>query len=99
MKDLSKLNDRRMCVCTEIEKVYIKNNSIIYVYVCIYRDIPEKQMSKPTITLREDGLYDILSRVELLDEELQETAANLECILDIPKANYSVSRKIVYYPG
>lgn len=62
----------------------------------IYRDIPDKQTSKPTVTLREDGLYNILSRVDLLDEELPE-AAELRCTLDIPRANYSVSRKTIYY--
>ncbi|XP_020284601.1 uncharacterized protein LOC109855140 isoform X2 [Pseudomyrmex gracilis] len=62
------------------------------------KDVPEKQTAKPTVTLREDGLYDILSRVDLLDEELPE-AAELKCTLDIPKANYSVSRKTIYYSG
>ncbi|CAL1674173.1 unnamed protein product [Lasius platythorax] len=60
------------------------------------KDLPEKQTSKPTVTLREDGLYNILSRVDLLDEELPE-AAELRCTLDIPRANYSVSRKTIYY--
>ncbi|XP_011349502.1 uncharacterized protein LOC105286325 isoform X1 [Ooceraea biroi] len=60
------------------------------------KDVAEKQTLKPTVTLREDGLYDILSRVDLLDEQLPE-AAELKCTLDIPRANYSVSRKTVYY--
>ncbi|XP_070170571.1 uncharacterized protein [Polyergus mexicanus] len=60
------------------------------------KDILDKQTSKPTVTLREDGLYNILSRVDLLDEELPE-AAELRCTLDIPRANYSVSRKTIYY--
>ncbi|XP_029659295.1 uncharacterized protein LOC115233152 isoform X1 [Formica exsecta] len=60
------------------------------------KDIPDKQTLKPTVTLREDGLYNILSRVDLLDEELPE-AAELRCTLDIPRANYSVSRKTIYY--
>ncbi|XP_011159256.1 uncharacterized protein LOC105195521 isoform X3 [Solenopsis invicta] len=66
--------------------------------VNIYRDVPEKQTSKPTVTLRKDGLYNILSRVDFLDEELPE-AAELKCILDIPRTNYSVTRKTIYYSG
>lgn len=62
------------------------------------KDVPEKQTSKPTLTLREDGLYNILSRVDFLDEELPE-AAELKCILDIPKTNYSITRKTIYYSG
>lgn len=65
----------------------------------IYRDISGKPSSKPVYRqtiFREDGLYDILSRVDLLDEELPE-AAELKCTLDIPRANYSVSRKTIYY--
>jgi len=65
---------------------------------CICRDVADRQSPKPTVTLREDGLYDILSRVDLLDEQLPETA-ELECTLDIPRANYTVSRKTVYYSG
>lgn len=62
--------------------------------------IPEGQTSRfnATVTLREDGLYDILSRVDLLDPELPEVA-ELKCTLDIPKANYSISKKSVYYSG
>lgn len=72
----------------------------MYNIVYIYSDIPEEQTSKfnATVTLREDGLYDILSRVDLLDEELPEVA-ELKCTLDIPKANYSISQKSVYYSG
>ncbi|XP_011159255.1 uncharacterized protein LOC105195521 isoform X2 [Solenopsis invicta] len=62
------------------------------------KDVPEKQTSKPTVTLRKDGLYNILSRVDFLDEELPE-AAELKCILDIPRTNYSVTRKTIYYSG
>ncbi|XP_024878025.1 uncharacterized protein LOC112458564 isoform X3 [Temnothorax curvispinosus] len=62
------------------------------------KDIPEKKTSKPTVTLREDGLYNILSRVDFLDEELPE-AAELKCILDIPRTNYSMTRKTIYYSG
>lgn len=62
------------------------------------KDVPEKQTSKPTLTLREDGLYNILSRVDFLDEELPE-AAELKCILDIPRTNYSITRKTIYYSG
>ncbi|XP_033206564.1 uncharacterized protein LOC117166586 isoform X1 [Bombus vancouverensis nearcticus] len=60
--------------------------------------VPEKQTAKPTVTLRHDGLYDILSRTTLLDEDLPE-AAIVKCLLGIPKANYNVSHKTVYYPG
>ncbi|XP_071579511.1 uncharacterized protein [Temnothorax nylanderi] len=62
------------------------------------KDILEKKTSKPTVTLREDGLYNILSRVDFLDEELPE-AAELKCILDIPRTNYSMTRKTIYYSG
>ncbi|XP_077282175.1 uncharacterized protein LOC143908392 isoform X1 [Temnothorax americanus] len=62
------------------------------------KDIPEKKTSKPTVTLREDGLYNILSRVDFLDEELPE-AAELKCILEIPRTNYSMTRKTIYYSG
>ncbi|XP_026300392.1 uncharacterized protein LOC409257 isoform X1 [Apis mellifera] len=58
----------------------------------------EKQAAKPTVTLRADGLYNILSRTALLDEDLPETAI-VKCLLGIPKVNYNVSRKTVYYPG
>ncbi|XP_032667602.1 uncharacterized protein LOC116842462 isoform X1 [Odontomachus brunneus] len=60
--------------------------------------IPEKLARKPTVTLRDDGLYDILSRVALLDEDLPE-ATIVKCLLGIPKATYNVSRKTVYYAG
>ncbi|XP_076243454.1 uncharacterized protein LOC143184831 isoform X2 [Calliopsis andreniformis] len=60
--------------------------------------VPEKQTGKPSVTLRDDGLYDILSRTALLDEDLPE-AAIVKCLLGIPKANYNVSHKTVYYPG
>ncbi|CAD1480575.1 unnamed protein product, partial [Heterotrigona itama] len=59
--------------------------------------VPEKQTAKPTVTLRDDGLYDILSRTALLDEDLPE-AAIVKCLLGIPKANYNVSHQTVYYP-
>lgn len=65
----------------------------------IYRDIPGKPSLKPVyghVILREDGLYDISSRIDMLDEELPEVT-ELKCTLDIPRANYSVSRKTVYY--
>ncbi|XP_076634331.1 uncharacterized protein LOC143348219 isoform X2 [Colletes latitarsis] len=60
--------------------------------------VPEKQTARPTVTLRDDGLYDILSRTALLDEDLPE-AAIVKCLLGIPKANYNVSHQTVYYPG
>ncbi|XP_046143754.1 uncharacterized protein LOC114880945 isoform X1 [Osmia bicornis bicornis] len=60
--------------------------------------VPEKQTPKPSVTLRDDGLYDILSRMALLDEDLPE-AAIVKCLLGIPKANYNVSQQTVYYPG
>ncbi|XP_076167283.1 uncharacterized protein LOC143146674 isoform X1 [Ptiloglossa arizonensis] len=60
--------------------------------------VPEKQTVRPTVTLRDDGLYDILSRKALLDEDLPE-AAIVKCLLGIPKANYNVSHQTVYYPG
>ncbi|XP_076291339.1 uncharacterized protein LOC143214328 isoform X2 [Lasioglossum baleicum] len=60
--------------------------------------VPEKQTAKPAVTLRNDGLYDILSRTALLDEDLPE-AAIVKCLLGIPKANYSVSHNAIYYPG
>ncbi|KOX68272.1 hypothetical protein WN51_07624 [Melipona quadrifasciata] len=60
--------------------------------------VPEKQTAKPTVTLRDDGLYDILSRTALLDEDLPE-AAIVKCLLGIPKADYNVSHQTVYYPG
>lgn len=64
-----------------------------------YRGILGKPSSKPMykdLIFREDGLYDILSRIDMLDEELPE-AAELKCTLDIPRANYSVSRRTIYY--
>ncbi|XP_032678865.1 uncharacterized protein LOC116847696 isoform X2 [Odontomachus brunneus] len=63
------------------------------------KDVPNKQATKSTVTLRRDGLYDILSRIELLDEELPETTTTLECTLGIPKANYSASQMTVYNSG
>lgn len=64
----------------------------------IHRDIPNKKATKPTLIMQENGLFDILSRIELLDEELPE-ATTLECTLGISKANYSVSQMIVYNSG
>ncbi|XP_036138805.1 uncharacterized protein LOC105832304 isoform X4 [Monomorium pharaonis] len=61
-------------------------------------NIPERQTGNPTITLRDDGLYNILLRVTLLDEDLPETAI-VKCLLIISKASYNVSRKTVYYAG
>ncbi|KAL6265747.1 hypothetical protein P5V15_002553 [Pogonomyrmex californicus] len=63
----------------------------------LVKNVTEKQSSKSTVTLRKDGLYNILSRVDFLDEELPE-AAELKCILDIPRTNYSI-QKIIYYSG
>ncbi|EFN84903.1 hypothetical protein EAI_04772 [Harpegnathos saltator] len=63
------------------------------------KDFLDKQATKPTVTVREDGLYDILSRIELLDEELPEATVTLECTLGIPRANYSVSQMTVYNSG
>ncbi|KAG7196396.1 hypothetical protein KM043_015923 [Ampulex compressa] len=60
--------------------------------------VPEKRGEKPGVTLRDNGLYDILSRTALLDEDLPE-AAIVKCLLGIPRASYNVSRKTVYYPG
>ncbi|RLU20168.1 hypothetical protein DMN91_006775 [Ooceraea biroi] len=60
--------------------------------------ISEKQATKPIVTLRDDGLYDVLSRMTLLDEDLPE-AAIVKCSLSIPRANYNVSRKTIYYAG
>lgn len=51
------------------------------------------------VTLRRDGLYDILSRIELLDEELPDATATLECTLGIPKANYKATQMTVYNSG
>lgn len=58
----------------------------------------EKPPQKATVTLRDDGLYDILSRKTLVDEDLPE-ATIVKCLLGIPKATYNVSRKTVYYAG
>ncbi|XP_025263892.1 uncharacterized protein LOC105254096 isoform X2 [Camponotus floridanus] len=64
------------------------------------KGIPDKSSSNKSMyndrIFREDGLYDILSRRDMLDEELPE-AAELKCTLDIPKTNYSVSRRTIYY--
>lgn len=56
------------------------------------------QSGNPTITLRDDGLYNILLRIALLDEDLPETTI-VKCLLSISKASYNVSRKTVYYAG
>lgn len=59
-------------------------------------------LNKPTesmVTLRRDGLFDIQSRIEILDEDLPEPTATLVCTLGIPKANYSASQIIVYNSG
>ncbi|XP_071571457.1 uncharacterized protein [Temnothorax nylanderi] len=61
-------------------------------------NIPDKQSGYPTITLRDDGLYNILLRIALLDEDLPETTI-VKCLLCISKASYNVSRKTVYYAG
>lgn len=57
-----------------------------------------KQMGNPIIIQRDDRLYNILSRITLLDENLSETTV-IKCLLSIPKAIYNVSRKTVYYAG
>ncbi|KAL6420076.1 hypothetical protein ACFW04_014141 [Cataglyphis niger] len=59
-------------------------------------DISEKQIENPIVKLRDDGLYNISSRVVALDEDLLE-ATVVKCLLSIPKAAYNVSRKTVYY--
>lgn len=64
----------------------------------ICRGILTKQARKSSVTLRDDGLYNISSRIALLDEDLPE-AAIIKCLLSIPKASYNVSRKTVYYAG
>ncbi|XP_050452432.1 uncharacterized protein LOC126852015 [Cataglyphis hispanica] len=61
-------------------------------------DISEKQIENPIVKLRDDGLYNISSRVAALDEDLLE-ATVVKCLLSIPKAAYNVSRKTVYYTG
>ncbi|EFN67384.1 hypothetical protein EAG_12794 [Camponotus floridanus] len=61
-------------------------------------DISIENLSTYSIELRDDGLYNILSRVALLDEDLLE-ATIVKCLLSIPKAAYNVSRKTVYYIG
>ncbi|XP_011688851.1 PREDICTED: uncharacterized protein LOC105450616 [Wasmannia auropunctata] len=61
-------------------------------------NIPERQTENPIITLRDDGLYNILLRVTLLDEDLPETTI-VKCLLSISRASYNVSRKTVYYAG
>lgn len=74
----------------------VPNNFAKLRYHC--RSISEKQATKPIVTVRDDGLYDILSRTTLLDEDLPE-AAIVKCSLSIPRANYNVSRKTIYYAG
>ncbi|KAL6258273.1 hypothetical protein P5V15_010211 [Pogonomyrmex californicus] len=66
--------------------------------VNIFENIPKKQTENFAITLRDDGLYNILSRIALLDEDLPETTI-VKCLLGISKASYKVSRKTVYYTG
>ncbi|XP_018313614.1 uncharacterized protein [Mycetomoellerius zeteki] len=61
-------------------------------------NIPERQTDNPTIKLRDDGLYNILLRVTLLDEDLPETTI-VKCLLSISTALYNVSRRTVYYAG
>ncbi|XP_017795531.1 PREDICTED: uncharacterized protein LOC108576966 [Habropoda laboriosa] len=60
--------------------------------------VSEKQTAQPTLTRDKDGLFNILSRTALLDEDLPK-AAIVKCLLGIPTANYNVSHKTVYYPG
>jgi len=48
--------------------------------------------------LRNDGLYNILLHVSLLDEDLPETTI-VKCLLSIAKVSYNVSRKTIYYAG
>ncbi|KYN01581.1 hypothetical protein ALC62_07624 [Cyphomyrmex costatus] len=60
--------------------------------------IPKRQIENPTIKLRDDGLYNILLSIILLDEGLPETTI-VKCLLSISKALYNVSRKTVYYTG
>ncbi|XP_012058559.1 PREDICTED: uncharacterized protein LOC105621708, partial [Atta cephalotes] len=61
-------------------------------------NIPERKIDNSTIKLRDDGLYNILLRVTLLDEDLPETTI-VKCLLSISNALYNVSRKTVYYAG
>ncbi|XP_018371511.1 PREDICTED: uncharacterized protein LOC108766608 [Trachymyrmex cornetzi] len=61
-------------------------------------NISERKVDNSTIKLRDDGLYNILLRVTLLDEDLPETTI-VKCLLSISKALYNVSRKTVYYAG
>ncbi|KAL0114276.1 hypothetical protein PUN28_011513 [Cardiocondyla obscurior] len=61
------------------------------------KNVPDNKTSQPIFTL-EDGLYNVLLRVDYLDEELPEVA-ELKCDLDIPRTNHSLTRKTIYYSG
>ncbi|XP_076386219.1 uncharacterized protein LOC100880577 isoform X3 [Megachile rotundata] len=61
--------------------------------------VPDKTPGKSDLAHQVwSGLYDILSRRVILDEDLP-GAAIVKCVLGIPAANYSVSHETVYYPG
>ncbi|XP_033334484.2 uncharacterized protein LOC117225222 isoform X1 [Megalopta genalis] len=55
-------------------------------------------MTTPSVTMSKDGLFNILKRATLLDEDLPEPAI-IKCLLGIPEASYNTSRNTVYYRG
>ncbi|XP_078046688.1 uncharacterized protein LOC144475039 isoform X2 [Augochlora pura] len=60
--------------------------------------VAAKMATTPSVTMSKDGLFNILKRATLLDEDLPEPAI-VKCLLGIPEANYSVSHNTVYYRG
>ncbi|XP_051156602.1 uncharacterized protein LOC127278779 isoform X2 [Leptopilina boulardi] len=60
--------------------------------------VETKYSAKPIVTMAPGSqYYDILTRVDLQDEDLPELAI-LKCTLSIPMANYNVSRELIYQP-
>lgn len=67
--------------------------------LCFCRGDETKYSTKPIVTMAAGTqYYDILTRLDLQDEDLPELAT-LKCTLSIPMANYNVSRELIYQPG
>ncbi|XP_044016469.1 uncharacterized protein LOC122857958 isoform X2 [Aphidius gifuensis] len=59
-------------------------------------DVPLNETETPDLTMREDGKYDIMTQVSIMDEDLPRISL-IKCTLSIPIANYTNPREFTYY--
>lgn len=60
--------------------------------------VPLNETETPDLTMREDGKYDIMTQVSIMDEDLPRISL-IKCTLSIPIANYTNPREFTYYTG